>query len=148
MAVLYLGPLDSAMQDTGLFYVRFMDDWIVVAPSRWKLRRVVKRVNQVLAVLKVEKHPAKTFIGKAERGLNFLGYFLTPWGISVAECTVDNMKQRIARLYEQGADIISIGQYVDRWVRWVFSGLNINKTEKVYRHSKFGKNQIIWVHPY
>lgn len=33
MGVLYLKPLDDTMQNTGLFYARFMDDWIVIAPT-------------------------------------------------------------------------------------------------------------------
>ena len=93
-----------------------------IAPTRWKLRKAVKRVTEVLAILKVDKHPDKTFIGKASRGFDFLGYFITPWGVSVAEKTIQNMKGRIARLYEQGAKL-SIGQYVCRWVQSVFAGL-------------------------
>ena len=38
IGALYLKPLDERMQGTGLFYARFMDDWVVLAPTRWKLR--------------------------------------------------------------------------------------------------------------
>ncbi|XCN73192.1 MAG: hypothetical protein Q3M24_00055 [Candidatus Electrothrix aestuarii] len=113
------------MKKTDLFYIRFMDDWVVIAPTRWKLRKAVAKVNRVLASLLLEKHPDKTFIGKAMRGFTFLGYFLTPLAISVAQSAVDNMKQRIARLYEQGAGMTDIGRYVVRWLRWGRSGLNI-----------------------
>ena len=68
-----LDVLDKRMEATGLFYVRFMDDWIVLAPSRWKLRRAIRVVNQTLAELKVEQHPDKTSVGKTERGFCFLG---------------------------------------------------------------------------
>jgi RNA-directed DNA polymerase len=104
--------------------LRFMDDWIVIAPNRWKLRKAVKQVNGVLAGLLLEKHPDKTFIGKATRGFTFLGYFLTPWAIFVSQQTYSKMKEHIARLYEQGADPVSIGQYGKRWVGWVYSGLD------------------------
>ncbi|MBU1137692.1 MAG: reverse transcriptase/maturase family protein [Proteobacteria bacterium] len=120
MAALFLKPLDDAMQDSGLFYVRFMDDWIVIAPTRWKLRKAVAKVNTILEGLLLEKHPDKTFIGRAVRGFSFLGYFLTPWGVSVAQSTWKNMQKRISRLYEQDAG--SIGQYVTRWLRWVIAG--------------------------
>lgn len=123
MAALFLKPLDDVLEKFGLFYRRFMDDWIVIAPSRWKLRRAVKQVNRVLEGLLLEKHPDKTFIGRAERGFDFLGYFLTPWGISVSRNTMNHMKERIARLYEQGACVVGIGQYVSRWVRWLNSGV-------------------------
>ena len=33
---LYLQPLDEQMAQTGLVYARFMDDWVILAPTRWK----------------------------------------------------------------------------------------------------------------
>jgi hypothetical protein len=30
----YLKLMDNRMKKTGLFYVRFMDDWIVLSPNR------------------------------------------------------------------------------------------------------------------
>ncbi len=36
------------MERSGLFYVRFMDDILVIAPNRWRLRKAVKAVNEVL----------------------------------------------------------------------------------------------------
>ncbi len=57
MGALYLKPLDDRMEKTGLFYARFMDDWIVIAPTRWKLRSAVRIVNETLNLLKVGQHP-------------------------------------------------------------------------------------------
>ncbi|MCP4157205.1 MAG: hypothetical protein GY757_56360, partial [bacterium] len=107
MAALYLKPLDEAMEKTGLFYARFMDDWVVLSPTRWKLRKAIKATNQVLTRLKVEKHPDKTFIGKLDRGFDFLGYRFgprSPAGLDVAQKTIENHVANITRLYEQGAD--------------------------------------------
>lgn len=39
MGALYLKPLDDAVVETGLFYARFMDDWLIIAPNRWKLKK-------------------------------------------------------------------------------------------------------------
>ena len=39
MGAFFLHELDRRMERSGLFYVRFMDDILVLAPSRWKLRR-------------------------------------------------------------------------------------------------------------
>jgi retron-type reverse transcriptase len=60
----FLSAVDDALEKTGLFYIRFMDDILVLVPSRWKLRHAVRTVNQALASLAVEKHPDKTFIGR------------------------------------------------------------------------------------
>jgi hypothetical protein len=41
----FLTELDEAFEKLGLFYKRFMDDILVLAPTRWKLRTAVKVVN-------------------------------------------------------------------------------------------------------
>ncbi len=128
MGALFLDVLDRRMKATGLPYIRFMDDWVVLAPTRWKLRQAVRVVNQTLAELKVEQHPDKTFIGRISRGFDFLGYRFLPTGITVAAKTIGNFVERICQLYEQGADRVRIGQYVRRWWIWVRSGLRENVT--------------------
>ncbi|MCI5122498.1 MAG: hypothetical protein D3908_15180, partial [Candidatus Electrothrix sp. AUS4] len=66
----------------------------VIAPTRWKLRTAVAKVNRVLAALLLEQHPDKTFIGRAERGLLrgaqgvTLGWlYITPLGYVVRSLT-------------------------------------------------------------
>ena len=92
-------------------------DWLC------KRRKKLSSNNGILAQLKVEKHPDKTFIGKAVRGFSFLSYFLKPGNLRVASTTISNMKECIARLYEQGACAARIGQYILRWVQWLLGGL-------------------------
>ena len=74
LGALYLKPLDGLMERLDLPYVRYMDDWVTLAKTRWALRRVVQQVNTLLDNLKLEKHPDKTFIGRIDRGFDFLGY--------------------------------------------------------------------------
>ncbi len=123
MGAFYLKLLDERMEETGLPYARFMDDWVILAPTRWKLRAAVRLVNQTLAELKVEQHPDKTFIGRVSRGFDFLGYLFTPAGLEVAPRAVARCVEGVSRLYEQGVDLIRIGAYVRRWQRWARSGL-------------------------
>ncbi len=115
------------MERSGLFYLRFMDDILVLAPTRWKIRKAVKAVNEVLGSLRMEKHPDKTFIGRIERGFDFLGYHFGPEGLSVAKTTIEQFIERAIRLYEQepGETYASarLGLYVRRWIRWVRAGL-------------------------
>ena len=66
------------MAKSGLFYVRFMDDILVLSPTRWKLRRAVRAVNELLGSLLLEKHPDKTFVGRIEKGFDYLGYQFQP----------------------------------------------------------------------
>ncbi len=80
-------------------------------------------------VLRMEKHPDKTFIGRIERGFDFLGYHFGPEGLSVAKTTIENFVERAIRLYEQepGSACAStrFGEYVRRWVRWTTAGLAV-----------------------
>jgi hypothetical protein len=86
----FLDQLDRRMIATGLFYVRFMDDILVLAPTRWKLRRAVTAVNEILGSLRLQKHPDKTFIGRIERGFDFVGYHFSRAGLRLAEATIQN----------------------------------------------------------
>src|ERR1022692_3214709 len=128
MAAIYLEPLDRRMDATGLTYARFMDDWVILAPTRWALRRAVVAVNETLRELRVEQHPDKTFVGWIKRGFTFLGYWITEKGLTgVAPSAWQGFQERVARLYEQNAPLEEIRrgveQYVRRWRRWVRSGV-------------------------
>src|SRR5262249_37326124 len=102
VAALYLKPLDQRLEATGLFYARFLDDWVVLAPSRWKLRRAARVMQQTLAELKVASHPDKTFLGRTARGFDFLGYRFGPDGrTGVAEATRGRLVEKATGLAAQ-----------------------------------------------
>jgi RNA-directed DNA polymerase len=123
----FLSCLDAQFQHEGLFYVRYMDDILIFAPTRWKIRRAVKRLNETFTALKLEKHPSKTFIGRIDKGFDFLGYQFSPNGLSVAEKTLQNFVARLRRLYEQkktAPDLEAVlGDYLRRWLCWVPVGI-------------------------
>ncbi len=87
----------------------------------------MKRVYEMLGCLRLEKHPDKTFIGRIERGFDFLGYHFGPAGLSVAAKTIERFVARAIRLYEQepGEALASarLGLYVRRWVGWAGAGV-------------------------
>ena len=74
---LYL-PLDRAMEGlckkNWIRYQRFMDDYVIFAKTRNKLKAAIKRMYAVLATLQLTVHPDKRYIGKTEKGFDFLGY--------------------------------------------------------------------------
>ncbi len=112
-----------------------MDDILILAPTRWKLKKAIKVMNLTFNELKLEQHPDKTLIGRIERGFDFLGYHFGPNGLSVAVKTIERSMGRIIRLYEQGADRVRIGQYVTRWVGWVEAGCDgYNRKEDRIRY--------------
>ena len=84
MRALYLQALEERLAALRLFYTRFMDDWVILAPTRHKLRKAIKLVNQTLTGRKVDKHSDKTLIGRIERGFDFSGYHFSPRGLNLA----------------------------------------------------------------
>lgn len=123
----FLRDLDMRMEKTGLFYVRFMDDILVLAPTHAKLRTAVRVVNAALSSLRLEKHPDKTFIGKIERGFDFLGYRFGAPVLTLAAVTIEKFVEHATRLYEQGrrqrVRAPLLGDYVRRWTQWAKGGL-------------------------
>jgi len=90
-----------------------------------ELRKAVRLVNETLAVLQVQKHPDKKFIGRTAHEFAFLGYQLSATGLTgVAPPTMLRFVVRIYQLYEQGATASRIGDYVRRWLVWVTGGLD------------------------
>jgi RNA-directed DNA polymerase len=94
----------------------------------WRLNIPINcyTLNQTFDELKLEKHPEKTVIGRIEKGFDFLGYHISPEGLSLAKKTVKNFLERATRLYEQepegGVYSPRLGLYVNRWCRWVDGG--------------------------
>jgi len=94
--------------------------------TRWTLRQAVREVNQELGALGLDKHPGKTFIGRIERGFDFLGYHFSPRGLTVARTTVEKFVARVTQLYEHERERpegpSALGKYVRRWVGWAGLG--------------------------
>jgi RNA-directed DNA polymerase len=111
-----------------------MDDILVLAPTRWKLRKAVTVVNRRIGAPGLAKHPEKTFIGRIEKGFDFLGYHFGPEGLTVAKATIGVFVERAIRLYEQGpgepAGSHRLGRYVRRWAQWVRAGLDPRAVER------------------
>ena len=132
LGAIYLKQMDEQMAEMAekdVFYARFMDDWVILAPTRWKLRAAIKRVNASLAALGLEKHPDKTSIGRIAHGFTFLGYTFSPAGLGIAPQTIGRCVERIAQLYEHGTDALRIGEYARHWWRWVRAGVTLRAEE-------------------
>ncbi len=115
------------MTETGLFHGCFMADIFVVTPTRWTLRRAAGIANDVLVALRMAKRPDKTFIGRIERGFDFLGYHFTACSLTLARGTPANFADIASRLYEQGRERPNgpsrLVDYVKHWCGWARGGL-------------------------
>ncbi len=101
LGAFYLLDLDRTMVGLDVKYFRYLDDILLLIPTCWKLRKAFRVLNETFAELKLEKHPDKTDMGRAEKGFDFLGYHFSPKGLSLAQKTIDNFVEKALRLYEQ-----------------------------------------------
>ena len=110
LGAFFLAEVDRSLEGQCFFYVRYMDDLLVLTKTRWRLRKAVKAINQGFSALGVEKHPDKTFIGRIRKGFDFLGYRFGEGALGLAGKTVENFKEKCSRLYEQKG-------HLPEWVR-------------------------------
>ena len=88
--------------DDTLYYARYMDDFIIFTKTRWHLRKAVKKLNQFFDQFSFKQHPDKTFIGKIEKGFDWMGFQFTLEGcIGIAQRSLEKIAKRVTQLYEQ-----------------------------------------------
>jgi len=71
LGAFYLLELDQRMARLDVKYFRYMDDILILASTRWNLRKAIRVLNQTFDSVKLEQHPDKTLIGRTERGFDF-----------------------------------------------------------------------------
>ena len=128
LGALYLTPLDLAMVELetllGIGYRRFMDDFVIFASTRHKLRFALRKMYAVLNLLHLDIHPDKRYIGKTIKGFDFLGYRIRPnRRLRPSTTSLYRLLERARRLHEQGANYARLWQYVNRWYLWLRGGL-------------------------
>jgi hypothetical protein len=145
---LYLKAMDEHFsQQPNHYYIRYMDDILILSKTRWHNRQVVKALNHWFNRLKVWQHPDKTFIGKIERGFDFLGYHFSRKPLCLASITLQKHVGRYNQLYEQQKTkkasslelAFILGQYRKRWQCWCSAGLDnitIELCDVLYRTTR------------
>jgi hypothetical protein len=73
----YLLPFIPA---SGINSYHHPEDILILAPTRWKLKRAIRVLNETFDALKLEKHPTKTAMERTEKGFDFFGFHISPEG--------------------------------------------------------------------
>jgi retron-type reverse transcriptase len=101
-ANLYLNELDYFVKH-GLkakFYVRYVDDFVIMHPSIETLFTWRQQIACFLESLKLELHPEKSKIYPLHKGVNFLGYRIFYHYILLKKSNIRRMESRM-REYER-----------------------------------------------
>lgn len=129
----FLWYVDSGFErERGLFYVRYMDDFLFLSPRRWPVRRAIARLHTYFDDTGFTCHPDKTMAGRVEKGFDWLGVWFDERGpAGIAPRAMENHRARCLRLEEQarrrewGEEEIRarVQQYEPRWRIWADSQL-------------------------
>lgn len=133
MGALHLTDMDAhfAGQKT-IHYARYMDDIIILAKSRWQLRKYTRQLKQWFSEYGFEAQPDKTFTGRTEKGFDWMGAWLTHEGVTdIAPRAKANHREKVRRLYERLARVplwarkreaqrihAKVSTYRKRWTIW------------------------------
>ena len=106
-ANVYLDQLDHFLKDNhGVkFYVRYMDDWVILAREKNSLVYILERAAQFLDINLGLKLNPKTSIFPASQGCDFCGYRVWPTHLLPRKRNVKRTKlklRKLARLYYNG----------------------------------------------
>jgi len=108
LGAVYLNPLDKAMDKLyrkgDIFYLRYVDDIIIMSKTRWKFKTALKKAYEILDALNLKVHTEeKRFIGKTSDGFDFLGYFFKEnKKLKPSRKALSKFVQHSKRLLEQG----------------------------------------------
>ncbi len=135
----FLWYVDGSFErERGLYYVRYMDDFLFLSPRRWPVRRAIARLHAYFDDTGFACHPDKTMAGRVEKGFDWLGVWFDERGpAGIAPRALENHRVRCLRLEEQARrrglpeDTIRmrVQQYETRWGIWADSVLRSAATE-------------------
>ncbi len=97
LANLYLTPLDEAMAQDGLHYIRYADDIVVFAETQDSAQKAVKRLQLLTDALGLTPSPEKTRVVAPGEAFEFLGYEIRGSEVSIRPYAVNSLKRRIKR---------------------------------------------------
>ena len=75
---LYLKPLDDAMSNMQVTYIRYQDDLLILCHTKRQLNRCWKRMLDILHARHLSLSHKKTRKGDVKTGFHFLGIFYSP----------------------------------------------------------------------
>jgi len=104
---------------------RSADDIVLLARTRWQLRRAIAALHEEIATLGLHLHRIKRFIGRTTQGFDFLGDQIRAGArLRPSAEGLRRLRERARQLYEREGDWQRLRQYVVRWQRWHLGGLD------------------------
>lgn len=123
LSAIYLHSIDRLITKTNAKYIRYADDIIIVTKKRYQLKRLKQIVFRECTKLKLCLSLPKTMTSKVKDGIEYLGYFISASTLSIANKTIENMKNKVLWLKEQHAPKERVEEYKNNWRKWAIGGV-------------------------
>ncbi len=148
--IAFLGPLDHFIKEKLhiKYYLRYMDDFILLHRSKPYLDYCKERIAKFLSKIGMRLHPAKTRIYEATKGIAFLGFAhrLTSSGAVVRNILSDNIRARkrklvrMSHLVDKG--LLSKSKVDTCQYSWIHGHAIKGDTHKVIRRMTYFYNSL------
>lgn len=101
LANVVLNALDGQLHHHGFRFVRYADDFVVVAPNRPRAKEAWTLVSETLAELGLWLSPEKTKITTFGQGYSFLGFVISSRSRRMREKSVKRFREKVRKLTER-----------------------------------------------
>jgi RNA-directed DNA polymerase len=98
LANIALNFLDWHLDELGLHFVRYADDFVVLCPTEHQAKEARVQIERFLEPLGLSLSPAKTQVTTFKKGFTFLGFTVTSWSVKMRPKSVENFQTRIRDL--------------------------------------------------
>jgi RNA-directed DNA polymerase len=95
LANIALHSLDQELDQLGLRFVRYADDFVVLCASRHQAQEALTHVADHLATLGLSLSQEKTQVTSFGRGFDFLGFRITANGVRMRDKSVEKFKTKV-----------------------------------------------------
>jgi retron-type reverse transcriptase len=121
-ANIYLNGLDHFIKERLKcgYYIRYVDDFVLLADNKNELHEAKKLISDYLAGLKLNLHPKKSTVSLVSQGTDFLGYKIYPTHRLVKKSNVRRFVRRMKKyrkaLFEGKTSLEKISMSIQSWI--------------------------------
>lgn len=98
----YLSSLDQWLYSHNVLFVRYMDDIVILAPTKDRLHKLLPQMIEYLkSNLSLDIKPNYQIFPVGDRGIDFVGYRIWPNRVIVRKSTFNNMRKKFSKIYNR-----------------------------------------------
>lgn len=98
LANIALNSLDWHLEQHGLRFVRYADDFVVLCRTEHQAEEALKTVERHITELGLTLSPEKTYVTRFRKGFSFLGFDITSYSVKMRAKAVENFKEKVRGL--------------------------------------------------